>query len=269
MMMFTSAGRLPLIAGIVALAALLVGGLFVPFEARNSVPYGINLTVDFTRHPPISVSGRTVVPNYDGFNRIDLDLRAYQHAASYDLLVHIRPDTPGAADIVTIPLDVKGEQIPDTKQTFANPFVTLRFPPISDSAGKHFYVWIEPGIRNRDNVVALWSIKSYSRVTGHDVIRAFLDHLATKRVDNLLRAAMIVLLAAFVLAFGWLMAATTALAVSHVRAKTPPGVASGGRRWYTVLRSPRDDAQRAVRQEAGAGPGEQPATGGESTTERS
>lgn len=192
-------------------ALLLVGlGLLAPIEVRHSAPFGFSQTLD--RERGIAVRGGFVTPNYPGFNRIDLDLRAYALDADYDLTVHIRRDRPGAADLRSIPLSLTGESIWHDKPPFADPFRTVRFPPIDAAAGRRFYVRIESGPRNRDDVVALWSIKSYSRVRGAEVLAAFLQTRPGAAATPI-QAVLVLLLALFVALFGWLLAAVTALAL--------------------------------------------------------
>lgn len=198
---------LPLMVGLLASMALAAASLGVPIDVRHSAPFGFRLSFDADRG--IAVSGALVEPNYPRFDRVDLDLRAYNVDADYDLTVHIRPDAVDAPDVRTLPLPVAGARIRHDKPTFANPFVTLRFPPIADSAGRRYYVWVERGPRNRDDVVALWSVKSYSRVTGRDVLAAFLrppDEEPRRTATVLFLSAL--LLVATIL-FGILMAAVT------------------------------------------------------------
>lgn len=236
----------PLAVGVLAAAILLGAGLLAPIEARHSAPFGFRLTYDASRG--IAVGGATVEPNYPNFDRIDLDLRAYAVAATYDLTVHVRPDRPGAADARTLTLSVPGAEIAHDKPAFADPFVTLRFPPIADSAGQRYYVWVDRGPRNRDDVLALWSIKSYSRTTGAHVLAAFLRPPSGGGRGSLATAGLVGLLLGLVVAFGWLMAALTDLARRRsVLAPRPTGsVAVAERGWYTVDSLARRPRRRVV-----------------------
>lgn len=208
-------GTVAALVGVVAATVLLIGALAVPFEARNSAPFGFNLTLDAERG--IAVPGRRVVPNYPNFNRVDLDLRSYTVGDSYDLTLYIRPDKPDATPIRTIPLTVPVSQIYHRKAPFGIPFTTVRFPPIVDSAGQPYYLWVERGVRNRDDVVTVWSFKTYSRVTGRVVLGALLDHPVGTAAPTAVRAALAILLLGFVAAFGWLMAGLTAYALQWNR----------------------------------------------------
>lgn len=219
-----------LLVGIATSIALLAGSLLVPFEARNSAPYGFSLTVDFER--AIAVRGGPIEVNYPNLNRLDLDLRAYTSRSEYDLTVHLRPDERGEPDVRTIPLHVPGSRIWHDKPTFANPFVTVRFPPIADSAGQRYYVYVETGPRNRDDVLAVWSIKSYSRVTGRSVLSAFVASGIGNGDDLAARALTIALLLAFVGGCGWFVGATAWLALS-VPPVRPTSGSSRRRRWRT------------------------------------
>jgi hypothetical protein len=218
--------------GVAAAVALVALALVVPLELRHSAPFGFRLTFDGERG--IAVRGGTVVANYPDFNRLDLDLRAYTPGASYDLTVHVRPDEPGAADVRTIPLGLEAEEIWHDKPTFADPFLTVRFPPIPDSAGKRYLVWVDPGPRNRDEVVALWSIKSYSRLTGRDALAAFLADPPGDGGETWARAALVAVMVGVVLAFGALMAALAALALS-VAARPTGGFPERWWRWRPPL----------------------------------
>ena len=208
-----------LLTGVATAVAILVGALVVPIEVRNSAPYGFSLTVDFERR--IAVRGGTIEANYPNLNRLDLDLRAYTPRSEYDLIIHVRPDRRGAPDVRTIPLHIAGSRIHHDKGAFADPFVSVHFPPIADSAGQRYYVYVETGPRNRDDVVAVWSIKSYSRASGWSVLAAFIDAGVGGGSAVFARAMTIALLLGFVGACGWLLGATTWLAL-----------ATTGRRWH-------------------------------------
>lgn len=198
-------------AGIFGAALLVAAGTVWRVEVRHSAPYGFSKTIDFDRL--IAVRGGYVTANYDGFNRLDFDLRAYAPGASYDLTIHIRPIAPGAADVRTIQLDLPASRIPAGKGTFENPFVTVRFPEIDNSAGQTYYVWVEPGIRNRDEVVALWSIKSYSRVPARQVVSAFVNEAPGGSARGIVRVALILLIGGLVFSTGWFLSRVVAAAI--------------------------------------------------------
>lgn len=243
-----SRSALPALAvGAVAAAVLLVAALLAPFDARHSAPFGFSQTLDSRRG--IAVPGGFVDPNYPDFNRLDLDLRAYHPEADYDLTLHVRPDREGADDVRTVRLSLPGTAIRHDKPPFANPFRTVRFRPIANSAGRRYYVWIEAGPRNRDDVVTLWSIKSYSRVTGRAVLASFLADPPGDAAPRLMRTGLIALLLGLVVVFGWLLTAVTASARPSPPDEGPntaPPVASGGRRWYTLGRLAHRPARRAT-----------------------
>ena len=199
---------------------------------RHSAPFGFRLTLDARRG--IAVRGALVTANYPDFNRVDLDLRAYDTPADYDLTLHVRPAAPGAADVRTVAFALSGERIRHDKPAFDDPFVTVRFPPIADSAGQRYYVWVEPGPRNRDNVLALWSLKSYSEVSGREVLAAFLADPPGDRAPGLVRASLLAALIGFAAAVGWLVGALVGLAtpaahpaVAGEAAPRPAGLPSG------------------------------------------
>ncbi len=217
--------RVAVLTGLVAATALAGAVLLWPLELRHSAPFGFRLTFD--RERGIAVRGGFVTATYDDFHRVDLDLRAYNRRASYDLTVHVRPDEPGASDVRTVTIGHAAERIWHVKSTFSAPFVTVRFPPISDSAGRRYYVWVEPGPRNRNDVVALWSIKSYSRATGRVALGALLADPPGDWAARSLRGGIAATLVLLVAVFGWLMAAVVALAFPATRpvgdGNAPPG----------------------------------------------
>ena len=151
--------------------ALVVAVLYLRVEVRHGAKYGFSKTIDQDR--AIAVPGGYVTANYPNFNRLDLDLRAYDVDATYDLTLHVRA-TNSERDIRTIRFSVRGRDVFHRKGAFANPFLTVRFDPIAESTGETYYVWLERGPRNRDDVITVWSIKSYSRVNTSDVVSAML-----------------------------------------------------------------------------------------------
>jgi hypothetical protein len=216
---------LPLGTGIVGAALLVAAGTVWRIEVRHSAPFGFSKTIDFDRL--IAVRGGYVTANYDGFNRVDLDLRSYAPGTTFDLTIHIRPNLPGAADARTIRLDLPASRIPAKKGTFEDPFVTVRFPEIDNSAGQTYYVWVEPGIRNRDDVVALWSIKSYSRVPAWQVVSAFVNEAPGGSGREVVRLALILLLGGLVFSTGWFLSRIAAAALS-----VPGELNEGLKRWH-------------------------------------
>ena len=197
----SAAGKVPVLVGVLLVAVIAVAGSLWPIDVRHSAPYGFSKTIDFSRL--IAVHGGYVTANYEDFDRIDLDLRAYWASDRYDLIVHIRPIAPGAAEIRTVNLSLPASEIPPDKGTLSDPFLTIRFPAIKQSAGQTYYVWIEPGIRNRDDVIALWSIKSYSRVPAWRVVAAFVQDAPGGQLAAVMRMALILLLSALVFSLGW------------------------------------------------------------------
>jgi hypothetical protein len=202
-------------AGVVASALVVVLGLFLPMEIRHSAPYGFSKTIDFDRS--IAVDGGYVTANYDNFNRLDLDLRAYTPGVRYDLTVHIRPAVTGAAEVRTIPLSVTSDQVFNQKRAFDNPFITIHFSPIQDSAGQTYYVWVERGPRNRDDIIALWSIKSYSREPGRAVIAALLGGVTHGRGAWIIQSGIVTALLVFVAMVGFLVGVVVDASIRLVR----------------------------------------------------
>lgn len=166
------AGRLGVAAGSAAVILLAWIATAAPFDFRHGAAYGFSKTIDFDRS--LAVRGGYVVSDYPDFARVDLDLRSYSPDARYDLAVHIRSADLGTPDVRTVLLDVGGDRVPSAKGSFTDPFVAVRFPPIRNSAGRVYYVWVDSGPRNRDDVIALWSVKSFSRMTPATMVQVLL-----------------------------------------------------------------------------------------------
>lgn len=202
---------LPWAVGLLTALCLLVGALLAPLEVRHSAPFGFWLTLDADRG--IAVPGRTIVANYPDFDRVDLDIRAYAGRERYDLTLYVRPAEPGAGPVRTVPLGLTGGQVDHRKGPFANPFTTVRFDPIADSAGKRYYVWLERGPAHQDDVVTLWSIKTYSSTDGRAVLGAFLAEAPGDWPRAMSWAGLGGLMLLFVLATSWLVARVTMFVV--------------------------------------------------------
>lgn len=207
----------------VAIGALAVGLVFLvwPVDVRHSEPFGRSSTLDAPR--AIAVRGGYVTPNYDDFHRVDLDLRAYSAAERYDLTVHVRPasvEAPEAPDARTVSLALDVEEIWHRKEAFADPFVTVTFPAIKESAGRRYFVWVEAGPRNRDDVWTLWSVKTFSTVRPVEVLAAFVDApSAPIRVGG--GVVLILLIAGTVGSAVWLMAAAATVDGAGLNRRTP------------------------------------------------
>jgi hypothetical protein len=214
-----------LAAGVIGAALLVVAGTVWRIDVRHSAPYGFSKTIDFNRS--IAVRGGYITPNYDDFDRLDLDLRSYSPQTIFDLTVHIRPAVPGAGDVRTLHLDLPASKIDNRKPAFADPFVTVRFPPIGDSAGQIYYVWVDPGIRNRDDIVALWSIKSYSRVPAWRAVSAFVNEAPRGAHRGSVRLALILLLFGLIISSGWFLSQLVAASTT-----IPGGLSTRMMRWH-------------------------------------
>lgn len=230
----TRSRLLPWLVGLAGALLLAGGALFVPFEVRNSAAAGYTQTLDPERG--ISVGGARVPVNYPNLGRIDLDLRAYTRPSRFDITLHVRSAEPGAADVRVVPVSVTGEEVWHDKGAYADPFTRVEFEPIADSAGRRYDIWIETGPRNRDDILALWSIKTYSRVTGREVLAAFLDFAPGTGAPDVSRGILVGLLLALVVAFGWLLAGVTRLVVAGFPIGEGSPVSPVGDRWYTLGR---------------------------------
>jgi hypothetical protein len=202
---------LPRTVGLTAVLLVIVVGLLIPLEIRHSARFGFSQTVDFDRE--IAVTGGYVTANYGNFNRVDLDLRAYMPGVDYDLTVHIRPAIAGANDVRVLHMQFPADKIFHQKGAFGDPFVQLDFDPIRDSEGQTYYVWVERGPRNLDDVINVWSIKSYSRERGATVIAAFLRNPPGKGAAWFMRVLLGIALVGFLFTVGWLVSAMTKAAM--------------------------------------------------------
>lgn len=164
----------PALLAAVAGAAIVVSlASVIPVEVRHTAPFGFRQTLDRSRG--IAVDGVSVTANYPNFNRLDLDLRAYSPAEEYDLTVVVRPEEEDAEPVRTVRFHALYDDIAVDKTALGNPFTTVRFSPIVGSEGQTYYVSVERGPRNQDDILALWSVKSYSRVRGITALSAFVD----------------------------------------------------------------------------------------------
>jgi hypothetical protein len=211
--------RLVAAGAAVALVAVAVAAAFWPVEVRHSAPFGFSLTYDARR--AIAVRGGYVTANYDDFNRLDLDLRAYTAGERYDLTIHVQPAGGDAPDVRTIPLQVDAAQIWHQKAVFGNPFVAVHFDPIPDSAGARYFVWVEAGPSNRDAVWTLWSIKSYSRVPAREVLAALVDAPPEPLGAAAGRVVLILLTGGTIATAAWLLGATIGVGAGRSRRAEP------------------------------------------------
>jgi hypothetical protein len=205
----------------VILAVMVIAGIAVllfPASVRHNAPLGVSRTIDSGRG--IAVRGGYVMPNYDGFDRLYLDLRVYSDEPFYDFTVHVRPAGPDQPDLKTIALRVPRADVWHAKGAFANPYLAVGFPEIADSAGSRYYVWVESGPRNRDDIWTLWRIKSYSTVPVWEVARAWI----TTPPEPLGRwpggLMLVVVMAAMVASLGWLALALTRMPAGPLRGRS-------------------------------------------------
>ena len=197
--------REPFVVAAVVVVLASIALLLVPFAVRHNAPLGVSRTIDSGRG--IAVRGGYIAPNYDEFDRLDLDIRAYDLDSSYDFVVHIRPAGPDEPDIRTVALQLDRDEVWHEKGAFSNPYLTVRFPAITDSAGQRYYVWVEGGPRNRDDVWTLWRMKSYSTVPAWQVVRAWIESAPPPLGKWPGGAAIVFLLVATAGCLAWLFAA--------------------------------------------------------------
>lgn len=184
---------------------LLAVALIVPVELRHTAPFGFRQTLDRSRG--MAVDGITVTSNYPDFNRVDLDLRAYTPAKKYDFTVVIRPETEDAEPVRIVRITRSYNDIAVDKAALADPFTTVRFDPIEESEGQAYYVSVDGGPRNDDDIVALWSVKSYSRLTGTAALTALVNGVPGDLPHWLVWTILSGFMVLFVLAVGALLLA--------------------------------------------------------------
>jgi hypothetical protein len=209
-------------ASLVCLMAI-VAMFLVPIEVRHSAPFGVARTLDAERS--VAVSGARLTATYDNFDRIDLDLRAYTSTEAgdqIDLIVSIRGDTEGPDVLRSIPISVAGWQVSADKPAFDDVFTTVRFDPIQDSAGRAYYVWVERGPANGDDVVTLWSVKSYSTVRAAEVLAAFVEQVPVGGPEPLRWVGFACLGIGALGSFGVMMAVFLQVAIRSIVMRGPP-----------------------------------------------
>ena len=161
-----------ILAGLAAMAIMVIAVLVVPINVRHAAPFGSVQTVDFNRS--IAVLGGEVRPNYPDFDRVGLDLRAYSDPVPgdrYDFVLTVQ-SLDRSEVLRQVAFSVPRSRISASRSAFADNYVPVAFDRIPDSAGQTFYVSIERGPRNADDVVTLWGIQSFSTVTAADVLSA-------------------------------------------------------------------------------------------------
>lgn len=196
------------------LAAIVVIAL-LPISVRNSAPFGSVQTVDFDRS--IATLGGEVRPNYPDFDRVQLDLRAYSKLVPgerYDFVLTVQA-TDDPTVVRRVAFSVPADDIPATKSAFSGIGTSVAFDAIPDSAGRSFYVWLERGARNADDIVTLWGIQSYSTLTARDVLEAAADDYDIGLSSGVNRLVIVLLM--------WLTLVAGSAAVACVAVAAWPG----------------------------------------------
>ena len=203
-----------LLAGMLVAAVTIVAVLIVPVSVRHAAPFGSVQTVDFDRS--IAILGGEIRPNYANFDRVGLDLRAYGDRVpgeQYDFVLTLQSlDRPEIARRVDF--SVPRDQIAASRSAFADTYTSVRFDGIADSAGEAFYLSLERGPRNADDIVTLWGIQSFSTVTAIDVLRASVNG-SPIGFDPAVGRVILVLLMGLMLASGAVLISTIVAASSR------------------------------------------------------
>lgn len=166
---------LAILAGSATIAVLIILTLNTTISVRNSAPFGAVKTIDPSRG--IAVLSGTVTPNYDNFDAVGLDLRAYGHLdqiGRIDLILSIQ-DASDGSNVRRVAFSVPADQIPATRSAFSSIQTVVHFGAINASAGHAYAVWLERGPRNEDDIVTLWGIQSFSEVSPADVLDAAIN----------------------------------------------------------------------------------------------
>ena len=184
-----------LLVGLTLAAVTFVAVLVVPISIRHAAPFGSVQTVDFNRS--IAILGGDVTANYPDFDRVDLDLRGYGDRVpddQYDFVLTLQSlDRP---EIVrSVSFSVPRDRIAASRSAFAANYTSVSFDRIADSAGETYYLSLERGPRNADDVVTLWGIQSFSTVTAIDVLRAAADGYPIGLDPGANRAILVLLMA--------------------------------------------------------------------------
>ncbi len=199
-----------ILAGLALLAILVIAALVVPISVRHSAPFGSVQTVDFDRG--IAVLGGEVRPNYPDFDRVGLDLRAYSVAMPddrYDFVLTVQSlDRPEV--VRRVDFSVPEDRIASSRSAFSNNYLPVAFDRIPDSTGERFYVSLERGPRNADDVVTLWGIQSFSTVTAANVLSAAAHGYRIGFAPATDRAILVLLMALSLAGIGVMTAATLA-----------------------------------------------------------
>ncbi len=197
-----------MLAGLAVVAFLVIAGLVVPISVRHAAPFGSVQTVDFNRS--IAVLGGQVRPNYPNFDRVGLDLRAYSVPAPddrYDFVLTVQSlDRPEV--VRRVGFSVPRDRIAASRSAFSDTYLPVAFERIPDSAGETFYVSIERGPRNADDVVTLWGIQSFSTLRAADVLLAAVDGYRIGFAPATDRAILLSLMALTLVGSGVTTAAT-------------------------------------------------------------
>ena len=199
-----------ILAGLAVVATMVIAVLVVPITVRHAAPFGSVQTVDFNRS--IAVLGGEVRPNYPDFDRVGLDLRAYSDLVPgdrYDFVLTVQSlDRPEV--IRRVDFSVSRNRIAASRSAFSGNYLPVAFDRIPDSAGQTFYVSIERGPRNADDIVTLWGIQSFSTVTAADVISAAANGYRIGFAPETDRTILLLLMALTLVGTGFVTAATLA-----------------------------------------------------------
>lgn len=186
------------VLGCLVVVLLVIGMRNWSIDVRNSAPFGSVQTIDTDRG--IAVVGGTVTPTYGSFDGVGLDLRAYGADApdtTYDFILTVR-DLQANKDIRRVAFTVDGRDITASKSAFSDIITRVSFDPVADSAGKSYYVLVEKGPRNVEDIVTLWGIQTFSSVLPLDVVDAAMHDypiaLDPETTRNLIHTVIVVVI---------------------------------------------------------------------------
>ncbi len=110
-----------------------------------------------------AAAGQTVRAEWDGLAGVAIRMATYGRRNTGPLIFHLRTSPDDPADLVRIQVDAS--QIPD------NAYYWFRFPPLSRSAGRSFYFYLEAPQARPGNAVTVWGSTEDRYPDGQAVLR--------------------------------------------------------------------------------------------------
>lgn len=112
--------------------------------------------------------GQTFVAEYAGLSRVEILLATYARRNTGTLVFHLRDAEDAAEDLVTLTIGVA--KVED------NAYHTFEFPPISDSADRTFYFYLEAPKAKPGNAITVWGATEDAYPDGEAVLEGLEGH---------------------------------------------------------------------------------------------